>query len=701
MGGIYQRLAKKLADVNKAAELKKRAPIQETTFSVDLLGQYICSSWDEVHAANEPQAFDVVVIGAGMFGAYCAEKLFRRDIDKRLRTLVLDAGAFFLPTQKQNLPIGGINESVVWECPWEGDKAYVDGSGMAYCVGGRSLFWAGWAPELRPNDLKQWPEDVRKFLKSADGYAYTGAEIGSKKKTGFIVETDLYKQLYKNFQTAKKKVSGEVRVDLVQEAPLAVLGSPPTSGFFSFEKYSSVTFLIDAVNEDSSAKERHLMLLPRAEVTRLNRDKQAVTSLDLEVLGVPKNLRLGPDTKVVVANGTVEATRLALASLGVGRQDSGRLKVGNFMAHMMSSISVRIKRSALGLGDRPSKSENEMAAFIARGEAYGRRFHHQIVAAAREGAGGIPWTVMMQMMPDIDQLDHLMSGNDSRWISFVFRGVAEMEDDRRVDAAGTWKSWIGLKQNEDIAYATLNPSANDRKLWKAADSAAIMLAKALAGSPENIEYWWGSKDQRGGQKWGWQAEELDLDLADNLDLADIWWRDGIGKSQHEGGTLFMGKDKDKSITDTDGKFHHLSNVYVAGPALFPTLGSANPSLTGLTLARRTADAILLARGITPPKTPSQLIVATNGWPYFGAEVDGHWQERNFSQTQRPRPGDQIVATVDVNIRSGPIEFDGSKWVNKSILGAAHVGDEFSVKSVAEVSPGFFWVEVELTPSLVA
>jgi hypothetical protein len=55
-----------------------------------------------------------------------------------------------------------------------------------------------------------------------------------------------------------------------------------------------------------------------------------------------------------------------------------------------------------------------------------------------------------------------------------------------------------------------------------------------------------------------------------------------------------------SITDTDGKFHHLSNVYVAGPALFPTLGSANPTLTGLSLARRTGDAILKARRIKPP-----------------------------------------------------------------------------------------------------
>src|SRR5262249_35865051 len=72
----------------------------------------------------------------------------------------------------------------------------------------------------------------------------------------------------------------------------------------------------------------------------------------------------------------------------------------------------------------------------------------------------------------------------------------------------------------------------------------------------------------------------------------IGWRDPLGASHHEGGTLFMRVNEgDDSITNTFGRMHHLSNVYVAGPALFPTVGSANPSLAGLALARRTAAAI--------------------------------------------------------------------------------------------------------------
>ena len=46
-----------------------------------------------------------------------------------------------------------------------------------------------------------------------------------------------------------------------------------------------------------------------------------------------------------------------------------------------------------------------------------------------------------------------------------------------------------------------------------------------------------------------------------------------------------------SVTDENGRFHHVSNAYVANLALFPTLGSANPALTGLTLARKVAAVI--------------------------------------------------------------------------------------------------------------
>ena len=41
-----------------------------------------------------------------------------------------------------------------------------------------------------------------------------------------------------------------------------------------------------------------------------------------------------------------------------------------------------------------------------------------------------------------------------------------------------------------------------------------------------------------------------------------------------------------SVTDTNGRFHHVANAYCADQSLFVNVGSVNPTLTGLTLARK-------------------------------------------------------------------------------------------------------------------
>ena len=42
----------------------------------------------------------------------------------------------------------------------------------------------------------------------------------------------------------------------------------------------------------------------------------------------------------------------------------------------------------------------------------------------------------------------------------------------------------------------------------------------------------------------------------------------------------MGDDPGRSVTDGEGRFHGVEKAYAVGPALFPTIGSPNPMLTG-------------------------------------------------------------------------------------------------------------------------
>jgi choline dehydrogenase-like flavoprotein len=60
---------------------------------------------------------------------------------------------------------------------------------------------------------------------------------------------------------------------------------------------------------------------------------------------------------------------------------------------------------------------------------------------------------------------------------------------------------------------------------------------------------------------------------------------------HHMGTTRMNRDPRKGVVDSDCRIHGLSNLYVAGPSVFPTGGHANPVLTILALTLRLAEHI--------------------------------------------------------------------------------------------------------------
>lgn len=565
--------------INRLAETNPTVEVQDTTFAVDVLGRYICNTWEEA-TLNGGVAFDAVVIGAGMFGAYCAEKIYR--LGPNLRVLVLDAGPLLVTEHVQNLARIGLNAAGpkkdpsksfdvpvavnaddpgtrerVWGIPM---RSMVPIAGLAYCLGGRSLYWGGWAPRLTDADLNNWPKPVATYLQSAthtgDAYERVEKETGVFDKTDYISGA-LFEALKQKF---KNVAGGVASVDAIEDAPLAVQGAPPASGLFSFDKWSSMPILTDAVREASSRPDwqRRLFLVPRAHVTKLQTSNGAVTSIELRVNGQQKTFTVPPTCAVVLASSTIEATRLALESFP--KPLMGR----NLMAHLRSNTVVRIHRSAI---DPALPKRLETAALLVRGSTPQGRYHLQVTAAA--GPGGSE-DVMFRMIPDIDLLDQTLAAQQQDWIVITLRGIGEMQGDRNPNSpkqTGQAPSWMDLSNQTDEfgmrrAWVNLVTTQGENTLWNAMDKAALDLAHALANNdPRKIKV-----------------------------LAQT--RDGLGTTHHEAGTLWMGSNANDSVTNLDGRFHHVTNAYVAGPAMFPTLGSANPSLTALALARRTAEAIV-------------------------------------------------------------------------------------------------------------
>ena len=107
--------------------------------------------------AGRRRDFDVIVIGGGTFGSVVAEHLLVTDRTRSRRILVLEAGPFVLPEHVQNLPfMGGAPDLRV---PWVNHPA-LNYSGLIFAVGGRSLTWGGWSPELLDEEMAAWPPTV-------------------------------------------------------------------------------------------------------------------------------------------------------------------------------------------------------------------------------------------------------------------------------------------------------------------------------------------------------------------------------------------------------------------------------------------------------------------------------------------------------------------------------------------------------------
>jgi choline dehydrogenase-like flavoprotein len=543
-----------------------------------------------------------------MFGGYIADKLYRRAENIGLRVLMVDAGSFLLPTHTQNLPRLALNapkeqvvasnaqdpgpQNLVWGHPWHSNQEF---PGLAYCVGGRSLYWGGWSPRLTNADLgprspgeAAWPKDAADYLLA--NYRSVETEMGVWPSADYI-SGPLFEKLKARFGS----VVGTNQ--LVEDAPLAVMGQAPESGLFPFDKYSSAYLLFDAIREDIGRRWRdnidawrRLMLLTRAQVIRLTTAGNRVTELELRVNGQQQFLRpplISTDCTVVLAPGTVECTRLALDSLPAPAM--GTRRVGsNLMAHLRSDITARIRRSAIpGLPAQPTALE--MAALLVRGTTSDAHEYHLQVTAS---AGVTSDATLFTAVPDIELLDAIKANQSPGWIAITLRAIGQMIGQPNAQPGESKKSWMNLAWQNDPrtgtprAWVNLEPTDADMVAWKEMEDAAVALATAVAGSAADIQ---------------------------NINVN----RNKIGTTHHEAGTLWMGAPG-QSVTDPLGKFHHLDNVYVAGPALFPVIGSANPSLTATTLARRTADAIVTSRTVAPNPAFKPLFTGSRqGWQMAG------------------------------------------------------------------------------------
>ena len=186
---------------------------------------------------------------------------------------------------------------------------------------------------------------------------------------------------------------------------------------------------------------------------------------------------------------------------------------------------------------------------LVRGEVATGRFHLQLTASTSRGGSD---DLLFKMIPDIEELAAHTTALDPDWIPVTLRGIGEMTGDRTSPVPDLSRSWIDLSPFETDeygvprAYVHLVAAPSDIATWAAMDAAALQLAQTVAGQPDRIQYFWDGQ---------WRTQPFPI----NRPFPD--WHRGLGTTYHESGTLWMGDDPATSVTDTVGRFHHVSNAY--------------------------------------------------------------------------------------------------------------------------------------------
>lgn len=636
---------------------------ESTAFSKDVLGRYVCNGLDEAKLSADPnprpdlgrpearpdaRPFDVIILGAGTFGSALAQHLFANDVSRSHRILVLEGGPFLLPEHTQNLPMVGLYgpdatsvadlramppnkqrewQKEVWGLSWHSNQKF---PGLAYCVGGRSLYWGGWSPifldsELPTTGAHPWPPATVADLK-ARYFEEAADQIGVSETNDFIygpLHTALRQRLYDGL-TAAGGLPNAVALALLPDHPAVAfndappadaelldwLGLPSTTalpravllnlfkleaplavqsqtepGQFPSNKFSAVPLLVEAARAAQAESQnddvrKRLMVVPNCHVIRLALAGGLVSRIDTNLGSIDVTL----DAAVVIALATIESTRLALESFkGIANEN---LIGHNLMAHLRSNLTIRIPRSALP-GALP-KALSTSALFV-KGTAGGGTFHLQISASGVDPKAGNAEAELWQKIPDIDTIAALRAADDQS-IVITIRAIGQMES---LNPA----SFVRLDPDPQLdfgaqrAFVALQPTQADTDLWTAMDTTSDALAAVFAnGNPFEV------LTETAGFKQVNPGDDLSQ-IHPYKPKAAGGRRDGLGTTHHEAGTLWMGDDATASVTNGLGRFHHVANAYAAGPALLPTIGSPNPMLSGIALVRRLADNLI------PPPPP--------------------------------------------------------------------------------------------------
>jgi choline dehydrogenase-like flavoprotein len=322
---------------------------------------------------------------------------------------------------------------------------------------------------------------------------------------------------------------------------------------------SAVSRLWALINDDyieakCKARPRRLLVCPNVYVTQIRTGRNKAASLScFDTVGTAGRVALPVHKALVLAASPIESARLALNS-GLGATNPN---VGKYLAdHIYVQAGILLKNPVL----TNNQGQGINVVIPPTDSKLDHRFHIEIRGEPTEKDPNV------------------------LYIQLTVVGATEPQEKNCVVLA-----------NEKDEYGA--PFAHARFDYSNGDKARIEIMRIRLHQAAE------------GLGWTGPLEGVTYDYGPSVPQGGTVRVLPPGRSHHESGTLRMGDSPRHSVTNSDGRFHDLDNLYVADASLFPCVGVANPMLTISALGYRLANHLI--RTLRPELSESK----ENGVPH--------------------------------------------------------------------------------------
>lgn len=492
---------------------------------------------------------EVCVVGAGPAGALIADHLASRG----QQVIVLEHGPAL---DRLAARARAITELAIQPLEAQIDPAYrqpcatpAPAGSRAYsyarvsAVGGSSLHWAGYCPRPLERDLAAWPigwSELEPWLVRAEralGVAGAGNPYASPRSAPYPLERHPATRLEERFVApAAARLGWQVHAQ-----PVAI-ASAPYEGRAACRRCGTCSvcptgarYSADLVHVPRMLRGgARLLTGMHARRLELDRARRRADVLVAEPTTGEREEHLVRAERYVLAAGGVETPRLLLLSR-IGASD----RTGRGFADHAFTVTQLVVDADVGWG---ASSHACATDHFRAGTAEQGSFHLVFIRDPQLGE-----LVQREAMSGALSVERLRASARG---AFLVLGSAELEgngavelDPERLDRHG-----------DPIPRVTLPLRARDERTLRAMSDAVRALAGALGAR-------------------GAPARESALDF---------------GWGAHPMGGCAMGATPEHGVVDRDAKVFGVDNLFVAGSAVFPGFGSANPTLTLAALALRLA-----------------------------------------------------------------------------------------------------------------